>query len=175
VGDNDEYSTTSDLPNTPRSGFERWATRAGLLLLVLIVLAGAVGLLGPRKGNTSASGSGYQLSVQYPAITRAGEPAPLHVRVESAAGFDDKIELEFCDDLFDDLDFQNWYPNPSAETGDTSALTYEFDPPDGDVFEVSLDARSAPGAFGEVEDCSVKVVDGDAELVSVSFHTWRMP
>jgi hypothetical protein len=175
VGDNDEYSTTSDLPHTPRSGLERWATRAGLLLLALIVLAGAVGLLGPRKGNTSATGAGYELSVQYPAITRAGEPAPLHVRVESAAGFGDKVELAFCDDLFDDLDFQNWYPNPSGETGDTSALTYEFDPPDGDVFEVSLDARSAPGAFGEVEDCSVKLVDGDAELVSVSFHTWRMP
>jgi hypothetical protein len=171
----DEYSTTSDLPDTPRSGFERWATRAGLLLLVLVVLAGAVGLLGPRKGTTSATNAGYRLEVQYPAITRAGEPAPLHVRVESDAGFDDKVELALCDGLFDDLDFQNWYPNPSAETGDDSELTYEFDPPDGDVFEVSLDARSAPGAFGDVERCTVKIVDGDAELVSVSFRTWRMP
>jgi hypothetical protein len=171
----DEYSTTSDLPDTPRSGFERWATRAGLLVLVLIVLAGAVGLLGPRKGSTSASAAGYQLDVEYPAISRAGEPAPLNVRVESAAGFDGPIEITFCDDLFDDLDFQGWYPTPSAETGDTSELSYEFDPPDGKVFEVSLDARSAPGQFGEVEDCTVKVVDGDAELVSVSFHTWRMP
>ena len=149
--------------------------RAGLLLLALIVLAGAVGLLGPRTGETSASAAGYQLDVTYPAISRAGEPAPLHVRVESAAGFDGPIQLALCDDLFDDLDFQSWYPSPSAETGDTSELLYEFDPPDGNVFEVSLDARAAPGQFGEVEDCSVKVLDDDAEVVSVSFNSWRMP
>jgi len=175
VGDRDEYSTTSDLPSEPRSPRERWATRAGLLLLALVVLAGAVGLLGPRKGTTSASAAGYQLTVVYPAITRAGEPAPLHVRVESASGFSGKIQLALCDDLFDDLDFQNWYPNPSAETGDTGKLLYEFDPPDSDVFEVSLDARSAPGAFGEIEDCRVRLLEDDDELVSVSFHTWRMP
>ena len=173
--DDDEYSTTSDLPHSPRSGLERWATRAGLLLLVLVVVAGASGLLGPRKGSTSASASGYELRVEYPSITRAGEPAPLHIQVESAAGFGKTIELELCDDLFDDLDFQSWYPNPSAETGDASTLTYEFDPPDGNVFEVSLDARSAPGAFGEIRGCTVKVVDGPTELVSVSFKTWRMP
>jgi hypothetical protein len=40
---------------------------------------------------------------------------------------------------------------------------------------VSLDARSAPGEFGEIQDCKVKVVDKDVELVSVSFNTWRMP
>ena len=175
MGDRDEHSTTSDLPSEPRSAFERRATRAGLLLLVLIVLAGATGLLGPRKANTSASGAGYRLDVTYPAITRAGEPAPLHITVRNAAGFDGPIQVALCDDLFDDLDFQNWYPNPSGETGDSSQLQYEFDPPDGDVFEASLDARSAPGEFGAVEDCTVSVLDDDEEQVSVSFRTWRMP
>lgn len=172
---NEHYSTTSDVPTTPRSGLERWATRAGLIALALVVLAGSVGLLGPRKGSTSASGGGYRLEVEYPAITRAGEPAPLNIRVESATGFDDKIELAVCDDFFDDLDFQNWYPNPSGETGDFSEVSYEFDPPEGRVFEVTLDARSGPGEFGEIQDCSVKVVHKDVELVSVSFNTWRMP
>lgn len=149
--------------------------RAGLLLLVLVVLAGAVGLLGPRKGNTSASAGGYRLDVQYPAITRAGEPAPLHIRVTSRSGFDGPIRISLCDDLFDDLDFQNWYPNPSAETGGTTKLLYEFDPPKGNVFETSLDARSAPGEFGEIEDCGVSVLEQGDEVVSVSFNTWRLP
>lgn len=148
---------------------------AGLLLLVLIVLAGSVGLLGPRSGTTQAAADGYELHVEYPAISRAGEPAPLHVTVESASGFAGPIQLALCDDLFDDLDFQSWYPTPSAETGDTSELVYEFDPPDGRVFEVSLDARSAPGQFGEVEDCTVALLEEDVEVVSVSFKTWRMP
>ena len=149
--------------------------RAGLLVLALIVLAGSVGLLGPRTGETRASAAGYQLDVKYPAISRAGEPAPLHVRVERTGGFDGPIQLAMCDDLFDDLDFQSWYPTPSAETGDTSELVYEFDPPEGQVFEVSLDARAAPGQFGEVEDCKVAVLEEDSELVSVSFNSWRMP
>jgi hypothetical protein len=170
-----EYSTTSDVPTSPRGAWERWSTRAGIALLAVIVVAGAVGLLGPRKGNTSASGDGYRLFVQYPAITRAGEPAPLHIRVERTGGFDDTIEIELCDDLFDDLDFQSWYPNPSGETGGATKLTYEFDPPDGDVFETSLDARSAPGEFGEIEDCGVSVLEKGDEVVSVSFKTWRMP
>ena len=175
MGDSDDHSTTSDLPSEPRSHFERRATRAGLLLLVLIVLAGAVGLLGPRKGTSSASASGYRLDVTYPAITRAGEPAPLHIRVHSTAGFDGPVHLALCDDLFDHLDFQNWYPNPSDEAGEPDRLVYEFDEPDGRVFETSLDARAAPGEFGDVADCAVAVLRDDTEVVSVSFHTWRMP
>lgn len=146
-----------------------------MLLLAAIVLAGAVGLLGPKSGQTKASAGEYDLRVTYPAISRAGEPAPLNVRVESAGGFDGPVQLTLCDDFFDDLDFQNWYPNPSAETGDTAELVYEFDPPDGQVFEVSLDARSAPGQFGDVQDCAVTVLEEDVEVVSVSFTTWRLP
>jgi hypothetical protein len=175
VDGTDESSTIADLPTSPRGGLERWLTRAGLLSLALLVLAGAVGLLGPRSGETSAEAAGYRLAVKYPAITRAGAPAPLHVRVEHAAGFDGPIQLALCDDLFDHLDFQNWFPNPSAETGDASRLVYEFDEPEGDVFEVSLDARTAPGQFGGVEKCGVTVMDDTSELVSVSFRTWRMP
>lgn len=148
---------------------------AGLSLLILIVLAGSVGLLGPRSGTTRAAADDYELRVEYPAISRAGEPAPLHIRVTSASGFDGPVELALCDDLFDDLDFQSWYPTPSAETGDASELVYEFDPPDGNVFEVSLDARAAPGQFGEVEDCAVTLLEQDVEVVSVSFTSWRMP
>ena len=151
------------------------ATWAGLVLLALIVLAGAVGLLGPKTGEKSASDGTFDLRVEYPAITRAGEPAPLNIRVESAGGFSGPIQLSLCDDYFDDLDFQSWFPTPSAETGDTAELSYEFDPPDGQVFEVSLDARAAPGQFGEVEDCTVTVLEDDVEVVSVRFNSWRMP
>jgi hypothetical protein len=175
VDGTDESSTTSDLPSTPRGRLERWWLRVGMLVLALIVLAGAVGLLGPRTGETSAAAAGYHLDVEYPAVTRAGEPAPLHIRVEHAGGFGAMVQLALCEDLFDDLDFQSWYPTPSAETGDTSELVYEFDPPDGQVFELSLDARAAPGQFGEVEDCTITVLEQGVEVVSVSFNSWRMP
>lgn len=170
-----QASTTSDLPEGPRGFGERWGVRAGLLLLVLVVAAGAVGLLGPLSATTSATGFGYHLEVSYPSITRAGEPAPLHVRVTSEDGFDGPLELAFCDDFFDNLDFQSWYPTPSAETGERGRLVYEFDAPRVPTFEVSLDARSAPGPFGGVEECTVSVLEAGSPVVSVDFRTWRMP
>src|SRR5690349_4048811 len=121
--------------------------------MALVVVAGAAGLLGTRTATKRSSAGDKVLMVTYPSISRSGQPAQMHVRVTSESGFDGPVRIALCDDLFDDLDFQNWYPNPSKETGDATRLEYEFDPPDGHTFEVSLDARSAPGQFGGVADC----------------------
>lgn len=175
MGHPDESSTTADLPTTARGPLERWGTQAGLFLLTAVVVVAALGFLGPRSAEVSATDGDYELEVEYPSIIRAGQPAPLHVRVGSAGGFDGPIELALCDDFFDHLDFQSWYPTPSEETGTATELTYEFDPPDGDVFEVSLDARAAPGQFGGIEDCTIAVLRNGSELASVTFKSWRMP
>lgn len=119
---------------------------------------------------------GLVLGIEFPQIARAGEPAPLHITVEAAAGFGDVIQLKMCDELFNDLDFQNWYPNPAAETAVPSGVIYEFDPPpSGNTIEISLDARVAPGQFGETDDCQISVLVEDEPVVSAIFTTWRMP
>ena len=170
-----QVPTAADVPDTSRGAGERWWTRAGLVLMALVVAAGATGLLGTRTATKRATAGDKVLMVTYPAISRSGQPAQMHVRVTSGSGFDGPVRITLCDDLFDDLDFQNWYPNPSKETGDATRLEYEFDPPDGNTFEVSLDARSAPGQFGGVEDCKVSLLEKKAEVASVTFHSWRMP
>jgi hypothetical protein len=170
-----QIPTAADVPDTSRGATERWWTRAGLLLMALVVVAGATGLLGTRTATTRATAAGKVLTVTYPVISRSGQPSPLHIRITSDTGFGKTIRIAMCDDLFDHLDFQNWYPNPSKETGDATRLEYEFDPPDGDTFEVSLDARSAPGQFGGVEDCKVALLEESTEVASVTFHSWRMP
>jgi hypothetical protein len=168
--------TTSDLSDRPRGRRGRWLRRAGVGLLVLIVVAAIFDLLGPRSGELTEEAGGYTLAVQYPQIARAGEPAPLHLSVEASAGFEKVVQLRLCDELFDDLDFQNWYPNPSAETTVPDWIVYEFDPPpSGTTLEVSLDARVAPGQFGETDDCEVSVLVEDEPVVSATFTTWRMP
>lgn len=168
--------TTSGLRESPPGTRGRWFRRAGQATLGLIVLAAALGFLGPRQAETSAEAAGYRLDVEFPRVTRAGEPAPLHVTIESDTGFGETLQLRLCNELFDDLDFQNWYPNPSKETSTPAWITYEFDtPPSGNTFQVSLDARSAPGQFGEVDDCGIELLDDDTPLVSTSFNVWRMP
>lgn len=168
-------STIDDLPDHPRGTAGSWARRLAVGLLVLVVLAGAVGWLGPRTDEKRASGGGYELAVEYPQITRAGQPAPLHFSVTREGGFDGPVQLALCDEFFDNVDFQSWYPTPSAETGDPASLVYEFDPPREDVLEVSLDARTAPGQFGGAEECRIEVLDKDVPVTSVTFTTWRMP
>ncbi|WP_051204105.1 hypothetical protein [Nocardioides sp. CF8] len=168
--------TTSELWTTPPGRRAVWARRAGAGFLLLIVVLAGLDLLGPRTGETSAEADGYELRVQFPQVTRAGQPAPLHITVEALGGLGDTVQLRLCDELFDDLDFQNWYPNPAAETSQPPWVIYEFDPPPtGDVLEISLDARVAPGRFGAIDDCGLSVLVDDQPVVGASFTVWRMP
>ncbi|WP_101523712.1 hypothetical protein [Nocardioides houyundeii] len=168
-------STTADLPDRPRGRAGRWAHRGGVALLVVLVAAGASGALGPRAGHTAATGGGYHLRVTYPEITRAGQPAPLHLVITREGGFEKPVQVALCDDFFDNLDFQGWFPAPAAEAGDPDAVVYEFDPPRAEELEISLDARSAPGQFAGAEKCSVEVLEDDEPVAAVSFTSWRMP
>lgn len=168
--------TTSGLRDTPPRRRGRWFRRAGVGLLVLVVVLAGFDLLGPRRGDVTARSGGYTLTVEYPQVTRAGQPAPLHVTIDATAGFGDTVQVRFCDEFFNDLDFQNWYPNPSAETTVPPWIIYELDPPpSGTTLEMSLDARVSPGQFGETDDCQVSVLVQDEPVVSASFTSWRMP
>ena len=171
-----EDETTSDVSDAPPSRRGRWSRIAGIGVLALIIAAAGLGLLGPRTGDTSVEAAGYTLALSYPQIARAGEPAPLHVSVDSDADFGDVVQLSFCDAWFDHLDFQSWYPNPSAETSLPGSVVYEFDPPpSGTVLEISLDARIAPGQLGGRDTCEVSVLVDDEPVVSAAFTTWRIP
>ena len=172
----DAGETTSDLIDRPQSLSGRWLRRAGVGLLLLIVLAAGLDLFGPRTGELTRKGGDYTLRVVYPQIARAGEPAPLHVSITTSSQFDDTIQVRFCDSYFDHLDFQSWYPNPSAETTVPGWVIYEFDaPPTGSTLDISLDARVAPGQFGGRDTCAIEAMLDDAPVVSAAFTTWRAP
>ena len=168
-------STTAGLADSPRSTRSRWTHRAGVAMLTLLVAAGALGLLGPRSGVVRTTAAGYELEVEHASVTRAGVPAPLHLRVTREGGFDGPVRLALCDDWFDHQDFQSWYPTPAAEVGELDKLVYEFDPPVGGTLEVSLDAHTAPGDFGGRDRCRVEVLEDDVPVTGVEFTTWRLP
>jgi hypothetical protein len=144
-------------------------------VLVLITAAAALDVLGPRTGDTSSSGGGYAMVLEYPQIARAGEPAPLIVSITSES-FGDAVTLRFCGDYFEHLDFQAWYPSPSAEASDADSVVYEFDPPpEGTTLRIALDARVAPGQLGGRDACEVSVLDQGEPAVTATWTTWRMP
>jgi hypothetical protein len=141
--------------------------RVGLGLILLAVVAGLTGLLGIRSATGTARGGGSVLSVEHAQVTRAGIAVPLHVRVVHPGGFDGPVRLAVSADLMERFDFQNFYPNPSKETSDGRFLTYEFDPPSGDVFEMSLDARTAPDQNGSWGTYEVRLLGAD-DLVTAT-------
>lgn len=149
--------------------------RIGIVVLVLLVGAGMAGALGPRTGDVSASNGGYRLDVRHAEITRPGLPAPLRITVERPGGFDGPVTLRLDKDFGDHLDFQTWYPTPSAETAGPRLIEYEFDPPPGDVLEITLDARTAPGQPPSSRRYSVAVVDAGREAVATNFRMTVMP
>jgi hypothetical protein len=168
-------STLTDLVDAPRGPVGRGARYAGIGLLVLVVAAAAGGLLGPRERTTMTTEGDHTLTLTYPSVTRAGQPAPLHLRIERPGGFSGPIQVSFSDDFFNHLDFQNWYPAPAGEVGEGDRVLYEFDPPPGEVFEVSLDARTSPGQFGGFDRYEVGLLVGDATIARTSFTVWTMP
>ena len=108
---------------------ERTALPQPYLEQILLALKGA-GLVRSKRG----VGGGYVLA-------RPAEEIRLS---EIVSAVDGPITLAFSKDIFDRFDFQNWYPNPSAETAGPLRLEYEFDPPPGDLFELTLDG---PGTY----------------------------
>jgi hypothetical protein len=181
-------ATTSDLRDAPPRTFGRVGRRVGLGVLVLIVAAAGFDLLGPRTSTTSTTGGGYDLDLEFPQLARDGEPAPLHMTITSDSGFGKTVQVRFCGNYFEHLDFQSWYPNPSAETSDLVSDTasdetpeggwvvYEFDPPpSGNVLRIALDARVAPGQLAGRDACEVSVLEDDQPVVTATWTTWRMP
>ncbi len=176
----DRTSASFDPPDDPQIADAPMSRRyaaarlIGLAALVAIVAAAALGWAGPREETASASEAGIMLDVTYPQVTRAGEPAPLAIKVTQPAGFTGPIEVRLCRDLFDLLDFQNWFPLPSKETNGDDVLIYEFDPPEGTVLDIRLDARSQPGPLVRTAHCPVSV-DSSGLTAAVSFDVRRMP
>lgn len=170
-------STLPDRPGHARLRRARGLRRAGLVLLLLFVLAGATGLLGTRTSTTTASGGGYRLAVDYPSVSRAGHAVRLAVEVHRDGGFpaDRPVRLQWRASYFDLFDENGATPQPDAETASGDRLVDEYLPPAGGDLAVSFDTRVQPsrqvGARG-----SVSVVDDQGRvLVTARWRTLLVP
>lgn len=167
-------STLADVQPPQLRRRARAARRAILVLVALVVLAGATTLLGVRTGSVSTTDGEWSLKVRYPQIARGGLDVVWQVRVEHPGGFKEPIQLAVNADYFDIFETQGFHPEPSKTTRDGSLMYFEFDPPPGDVFLVDYDAyiqgSSQLGRRGEVH-----LMDGDQRRLTVTYRTWLAP
>lgn len=169
---------TSTLPEVrPASDVRRARNlrRVGITALALFVLAGAVGLFGTRHAEKSASGGGFALSVTYPSVSRPGHAVRPEFVLTRPGGFDGPIKMRFASDWFDLFDENAFVPSPDAETTTGAYTLYEFAPPPGDTFVITIDTRIEParqrGSGGEVS-----VLDeSGAPVLTVRYRTRIWP
>jgi len=148
----------------PHARFEDEARRArnwrrvGLAALWLIAAAALAGALGVRMASTAATADGWSLEVEAPQISRGALDAPISITVSRDGGFGDDITLRVDRVLFDHLDVNLIAPAPSAETGTPELVEWTFDPPDGDVMTVTIDARLSPSEMPGIDRLGFAVI-----------------
>jgi hypothetical protein len=171
----DDDSTLSPIRSMRQAKRSRHGRRVAILLLWLIVLAGAVGLLGVHSRTVSASGGGVHASLTYPGTARAGWDVPWHLVVTKDGGFGTgAITVAVSRSFFDIYETQGFHPSPDSETSDGDYVYLEFAPPPGDTLVVDYDAYIQPTA--QVGRRShLKIITDGQQRVALSWHTFLLP
>ncbi len=164
-----------DDPGLPRLRRARLIRRAAVTVLFLFVGAGVAGVFGVRSGNVTATGGGYELTVQYPKITRPGLQSPWAFTVTRDGGFGDgPVTIATTHSWLDLFDENGRNPAPTAEYVDGEMLVWEFDPPEGETLTFTFDARLSP-SVQEGATATTQLREGNVTLLEVTYRTRVMP
>lgn len=172
-------SHLSTFPAEPDERSARWRRglrRACFAALTLVLLLGALGLLGPRTREASARAGDVELTVGYPAVNRPGLAAKLSFEVRRQGGLNGPTTLAVSSSYLDALAEVTVDPEPATSTADADRTIWTFDPPPGaDTLEVSVQGRIHPsGRIGRPAG-TVAVLQDGAPAVSVRFRTLVVP
>lgn len=145
-----------------------------MLLMALIVLAGASGWLGVRAATAHSAGFGYDMTLVYPRIARPGLDVPWNLRLTHPGGFKGQITVAISANYFDIFEYQDFHPESSGETSDAKFVYLTFTPPKGDVFTLSFDTYVQPASqIGR--DAETKVIIGGVTVADAHYSTWLVP
>ena len=153
-----------------------WSRRAALGVLALVVLAALTGLLGVHTSTASAQAKGWDLTLRYPRVARAGLDVTWQATVTRAGGLGKNVTLAITGDYFNMFETQGFHPQPADETRDATTLYLTFTAPPGDTFVVDFDTYVQPASQAGSAG-TLSVVDNTtlAPLTSVHFSTRLTP
>jgi hypothetical protein len=172
-------STFANVSEVETSRSARTASRAFVAVLLVVCVAGGVGLLGGHTSRAAAAGRGYDLHLSYPGTTRPGLDALWELTVVHPRGFAGPITLAVTASYFDLFETQGFYPTPSETTRDDAYVYLTFSPPpDGDTFAVMFDAYTQPYIEPSrllSNDATVAVVDDGKRVAAIHYSTFVLP
>jgi hypothetical protein len=167
-------STIEGLGAPPAARLRTLGSRAALMLLFLVVLAGSTSQLGVRTATATASGGGYTLELDYPRVARAGLDVTWRATVHRGGGFGKTVALSVSGDQFDIYETQGFFPQPDSETRDGENLILTFVAPPGETFVLSYDAYIQPSSQ-RGKASTMSVLDQGTPVATVAFSTWLAP
>jgi hypothetical protein len=170
-------SSTSTLPHDDDLHHARLDRRISTVLagcLAVVVVVALFGLLGVKSATTSTRmADGTEVEIEYGRITRPGLATPWAITVNRPGGFDGPITVRSTSSYFDLFDENGLDPDPAAATQTAEMVIWEFDPPPGETFRLSFDARIEPGAqWGRDATTEVEV---EGVIATLSYRTWVLP
>lgn len=175
----DPDSTVDGVSERAGSRISRLASRAFLVALLLVCIAGGTGLLGGHTSDAAATGGGYDLSLSYPGTARPGLDTFWELRVVHQGGFKGPLTVAVTGSYFDLFETQGFYPTPSATTRDGRYVFFKFTPPaHGDTFVMMFDAYLQPYISPSrllANDATVALVRHGKQLVSIHYSTVVFP
>jgi hypothetical protein len=167
-------STLRDVRRAQDGPGARWGRRAGLVILLVIVVLGAVGVFGVHSRTISARSGGYALTVTYPQVARAGLDVPFRVRVHHPGGFSNSLTIAISSDYFRMFETQGFYPTADSMTNTGRLVTFTFTKPPSETFELEYDAYIQPAAqLGK--SATIEVLVHGVAVASTTLHTWLVP
>jgi hypothetical protein len=171
----DMDSTLADVVDARRNWRAMIGRRAALILMALVVTIGATGWLGVHAETARSTANGYQLTVTYPRVARAGLDIPWNLRLTHPGGFQHNIIVAISANYYDIFEFQGMHPDASDETADSKFVYLTFSPPkSGDVFTTSLDTYVQPAS--QIGRSAITAVHIDGHVVAqVHYKTWLVP
>jgi hypothetical protein len=145
-----------------------------MAVVTLLVLAGLSTMLGAHSSTVSARAGGYRISLTYPSLTRPGLAIRWILTIEHPGGFDGQVTVATTTRYFDLFDFNNLDPVPSGQQTDGTNSIWMFDPPPGDVLQVTMDGRVEPAQqWGKPATTALLV--HDVPVVRVTYTTRVLP
>ncbi|MGH2682254.1 MAG: hypothetical protein ACRDIX_03355 [Actinomycetota bacterium] len=161
----------SPLDRLRRARAGRRLLLSGLIGVLVLALANVLGM---RTDSVTAAGGGYRLSVTYGSVSRPGLATPWGIEVHHPGGFQRPLTIATTRNYLMLFDHNVFYPDPSSVTATRDQLIFEFDPPPGEVFRMTMDGRIEPTEHVNQSAETSVLVDGLA-VVTVHYTTRVVP
>jgi hypothetical protein len=178
TGDGTDDSTlngVSGIGEEQRAAHGLWLRRGMVAILAVIIVAAGSGFLGVRSATDSARNDGFQVSVTYARIARAGLDVPFTIRIQAPEPITGDVVIAISADYFRMFETQGFFPEPSDVSSDADTVYLTFSPPPaGNVLVVDYDAYIQPAAQ-RGKSASIRVQVDGTWRVSTAIRTTLIP